>query len=316
MVQVIQMNHSNAELWIKNHEFVPDSGRSEIRTLLVILLTMITMVAEVAAGYVWGSMALLADGWHMGTHVSALLITYAAYYYARSRRSDERFSYGTGKIGVLGGYTSAVVLAGVSLFIAYESAERFINPRNIQFAESITVAVVGLIVNLLSAALLGWGGHHHDHSHHDDTDHHHHEDHNLKAAYFHVLADALTSVLAIGALIIGLYSGWVWLDPVIGLVGSVIILKWAYGLMKETAPILTDGTADSEIMEEVRRRIESYKDTKVTDLHMWRVSSSHYSVQVSLVTESPEPVENYYGLLRGVPCIDHLSVEIFRRKEN
>ncbi|MEF1304790.1 CDF family Co(II)/Ni(II) efflux transporter DmeF, partial [Vibrio owensii] len=224
-----------------SHDFVSHNQKGEKRTLYVLILTVTTMVVEIAAGTMFGSMALLADGWHMGTHAAAFCITLFAYRYAKQNAHNDRFSFGTGKVSVLGGFTSAIALGIVALMMMVESIHRLFNPESIQFNEAIMVAVIGLVVNLASMLLLQ-DHHHHGHDHHDnhshDHEHEHHHDHNLTAAYFHVLADTLTSLLAIVALIVGKFYGWVWLDAMMGIVGAVVIGKWTLGLMKQTAPVL------------------------------------------------------------------------------
>ena len=215
-------------------------GSNEKKTIFVVILTFITMIVEVFYGYITGSMALLADGWHMASHVGALGISVIAYRLARSKKLNDKFSFGAGKLIPLGGYTSALMLGLVAVFMAVESFERFLNPTTINFTTAISVSVVGLVVNLLSAGLL-WDSHGHDHHHHDHEDHVH--DHNHKSALIHVIADAFTSVLAIVALITGKYFGWNWADPIMGIVGSVVILKWAYGLCKATIWELLDGNS-------------------------------------------------------------------------
>jgi len=229
------MHIYNLSQWKHAHRFYIVNEQGERNTMRVIILTIVMMGIEVTAGILYGSMALLADGWHMGTHATALGITAFAYFYARRHADDPRYSFGTGKVGVLGGFTSAVVLAVVAILMSVESLERLISPEAIRFNEAIVVAIIGLVVNLVSAFLLQGG--HHDHGHNEA---HHHHDHNLRAAYFHVLADALTSVLAIVALFAGKIFGWNWMDPFMGIVGAIIISRWAYGLLQETSKVLLD----------------------------------------------------------------------------
>ena len=236
--------------WQHSHDFGVDNSQNTHKVKIVFWLTTVVMVLEIAAGTWSGSMALLADGWHMGTHAAAFCITLFAYRYARKHANNERFSFGTGKVSVLGGYTSAIALGIVALLMFAESVHRLFNPESIQFNEAIIVAVIGLAVNVASMFLLG--DHHHDHSHgHDHAHHHghdhHHHDHNLRAAYLHVLADALTSVLAIAALILGKLYGWNWLDAAMGIVGAVVISKWTMNLIKQTSPILLDENIEQAI---------------------------------------------------------------------
>ncbi len=266
-----------------SHDFVSHNQKGEKRTLYVLILTVTTMVVEIAAGTMFGSMALLADGWHMGTHAAAFCITLFAYRYAKQNAHNDRFSFGTGKVSVLGGFTSAIALGIVALMMMVESIHRLFNPESIQFNEAIMVAVIGLVVNLASMLLLQ-DHHHHGHDHHDhhshDHEHEHHHDHNLTAAYFHVLADTLTSLLAIVALIVGKFYGWVWLDAMMGIVGAVVIGKWTLGLMKQTAPVLLDESINKSYQDEITETLAPYAE--IVDLHIWKVSGHHYSAAIAL----------------------------------
>jgi cation diffusion facilitator family transporter len=276
-------------------------------------------VAEIAGGTIFGSMALLADGWHMSTHAGALAIAAFAYRFARSHARDPRFTFGTGKLGDLAGFTSAIVLAMISLGIGYESVTRFFQPVTIHYAEAVAIAVVGLGVNLLSAWLLG-EEHHHDHDHghdhdydHDHGDHRHHDhhDHNLRAAYWHVLADALTSVLAIAGLLAAWTFGWTWLDPFIGIVGALVIARWSWGLIRDAGAVLLDATPNKALAEAIRTRLEVDHDV-IADLHIWRLGPGHHGAIVSLVSDHPEPVEHYRSRLAGMHEISHLTIEVHR----
>jgi cation diffusion facilitator family transporter len=281
--------------------------RGERNTWWVIVLTLITMAAEICAGMIFGSMALLADGWHMGTHAAALGITVLAYRLARRHTANPQFVFGTGKIGVLGGYTSAVVLALVALLMAAESIERLLHPRPIHFNESIMVAVLGLAVNLVSALILKDG-------HHPRTDHDHGpHDHNLKAAYLHVLADALTSILAIAALTAGKWLGWIWLDPVIGIVGAAVILKWSQGLLRDTSRILLDRNIDLGQVEALRKALAGDAGDRVTDLHVWQINPGQTAAVVRIDAEAPKTPEFYKQRLEEVAALDHVTVEVNRR---
>lgn len=271
------------------------------------------MVIEITAGVVFGSMALLADGWHMGTHAAALGITAIAYAYARRHADDPGFSFGTGKIGVLGGYTSAVVLAIAALIMAGESIRRFLSPLPIRFDEAILVAVVGLAVNLVSAWLLRGKSHHHHpggqgSSDRDGSDDHH--DHNLRAAYLHVLADALTSILAIAALVAGKYFGWVWMDPLMGVVGAMVILKWSWGLIGDTSRVLLDRFMKPGEIEAITSAIESDADNRITDLHIWPISENRLAAIIAVVTHFPRPPEHYKSLIRDIEKLRHVTVEV------
>lgn len=311
------MHIHTLDQWQHTHHFTQDDRQSERRTRIVIGLTLTMMVLEITAGLLFGSMALLADGWHMATHVAALSITALAYWYARRHANNPRYTFGTGKIGVLGGFASAVALAVVALVMALESLQRFFMDVTIQFPEAIAVAVVGLVVNLVSAWLLRdhhdhhYGHDHgHGHAHDEDDDHTHHRDHNLHAAYLHVLADALTSLLAIIALVAGMFLGWLWLDAVMGIVGALIITRWSWGLLRDTSAILLDSAVRPTTGEAVRTAIEADADNRVADLHLWRVGPHHLAAIISVVTHYPQPPEHYKALLHDIPDLAHISVEV------
>jgi cation diffusion facilitator family transporter len=293
--------------WRHDHDFAVIHEKGEKRTLQVLLLTVVTMVVEIVAGEMFGSMALLADGWHMGTHVAAFAITIFAYRYAKRHAANPRFSFGTGKVSVLGGFASAVSLTVVAFIMAMESVNRLFNPHEIHFNEAIAVAFLGLLVNLVSAYLLK-DHHSHDHSH-SSHEHHHHHDHNMKAAYFHVLADALTSVLAIIALFAGKYVGWGWMDPVMGIVGAVVISRWAYGLLKDTSTILLDQCIGSEQKSKIKGVLEVDSDNRVADIHIWKVGSGYYAAIISIVSHFPKSPDHYKKLLAKFD-ISHITVEI------
>ena len=304
------MHIHTLQKWKHHHRYNIVDGHGERNTRRVIVLTLSMMVIEITAGYLFGSMALLADGWHMGTHAVALGITAFAYYYARRHSDNPNYSFGTGKVGVLGGFTSAVVLAVIALLIGVESIQRLISPHPIRFNEAIVVAFVGLVVNVISAFLLQEKHHHHhDHGH----DHGHSKkfgDHNLRAAYFHVLADALTSVLAIIALFTGKAFGWIWMDPTMGIVGALIISRWSYALLVDTGKVLLDRDVNQEAVEEIRAIIESDSDSRVSDLHVWRVGSHHLSAIISIVTHYPKSPDHYKKLLADYDEIAHVTVEV------
>ncbi|WP_245969784.1 CDF family Co(II)/Ni(II) efflux transporter DmeF [Thiocapsa rosea] len=318
--------------WGHSHDFATaDQGDAERRTRWVVGLTLAAMCVELVAGWITGSMALLADGWHMGSHAAALGIAAYAYAFARQRGSDRRFTFGTGKVSSLAGYTSALLLAAGALWMLFESLSRLVDPVEIRYEEAMIVAAFGLAVNLLSAWLLGHSGHgHHHHGHDDDHDRHHahddhaHEhhrhghhrgladiqDHNLKAAYLHVIADALTSVLALVALAMGLLYGWAFMDPLMGIVGAVLIGRWAWGLARESAQVLLDAGDNGAIEQEICRRIESDADNQVADLHVWRIAPAGRACILSLVTHNPHPVEHYRSLLSGMDDLLHITVEV------
>ncbi|MEZ9108324.1 CDF family Co(II)/Ni(II) efflux transporter DmeF [Vibrio cyclitrophicus] len=309
------------------HNFSSHNSQGEKRTFYVLLLTVVTMIVEIIAGTIYGSMALLADGWHMGTHAAAFGITLFAYRYAKKHAESERFSFGTGKVSVLGGYTSAIALGIVALLMLVESVHRLFNPQAIQFNEAIIVACIGLTVNVVSMFLLG--DHHHDHGHehghnhsknhdhshsHDhDSDHshkhgEHHHDHNLRAAYIHVLADTLTSLLAIVALLFGKFYGWNWLDAAMGMIGALVIAKWTMNLMKQTSPILLDENIGDDYRQSITEALASY--AIVTDLHMWKVSGHHYSAAITLESNSDKTISEYKQMLAKFDKINHLTLEV------
>ena len=270
------------------------------------MLTAITMVAEIIAGTVYGSMALLADGWHMGTHVAAFLITIYSYRYARKHATNPAFSFGTGKVNVLGGFASAVALAVVALIMAVESLQRLFSPQAIHFNEAIIVACLGLAINLISAVLLSDHHHGHDHQEHDHQEH----DHNLRAAYLHVLADALTSILAIAALLTGKYLGWSSMDPLMGIVGAVIIARWSYGLVRQSGPILLDASSSQDYRQEITKAIEANGDHAIADIHVWHLSANHYAAIISVVTTQPEDPEHFKQKLSHLNKLRHVTIEI------
>jgi len=290
------------------HAFGTDvRTRGERRTWWVIGITTAMMAVEIAAGLAFGSMALLADGWHMATHAAALAVAAFAYAYARRHADDRRYSFGTGKVGALGGFASAVGLAVVAVLVFVESAHRLAAPVAIRFDEAIAVAWIGLGVNLVCALLLRDGhAHDHDHAHHD---------HNLRGAYLHVLADALTSVLAIAALTGGKLFGWTWVDPITGLLGSVVIARWSVGLLRETSRVLLDAELTEARRRAIQAAIEADADNRVTDLHVWRVGPRHLSAIVSLVTHDPRDPDHYKGLLADQEDLVHVTVEVFRCEE-
>lgn len=294
--------------WEHSHDFGVDSAQNKSKVKIVFWLTTIIMVLEIAAGTWSGSMALLADGWHMGTHSAAFLIAIFAYSYAKKNANNKSFSFGTGKVNYLGGFASAIALAIVALLMILESVQRIIEPNNIHFNEAIIVAVVGLIVNIVSAFILKDDHHHHDH--HGDSDHHHDHDHNMKAAYLHVLADALTSVLAIVALLTGKYMGIIWIDPVMGIVGAIVILHWSYGLIKESSTVLLDKSVDVSTFEKISQTLDK-RNTIINDIHVWKIASTHQAAILSVSSQSPLSTEEYKKILsESLPQISHVSVEI------
>ena len=309
------MERSDHSLFRHTHNFVPDFSGAERRTRIVIAITAVMMVLEITVGLISHSMALLADGWHMSTHVIAFLITAMAYYLSRKHSSNAQFTFGTGKIGVLGGFSSAVVLAMIALLMAGESAHRLFVPLTIHFNEAIGVASLGLLVNLSCALLLKDTSHHHHDGHSHAADHRH--DLNLRAAYIHVLADAFTSVLAIIALTGGKFAGWSWLDPIMGIVGSGVVFSWAYALMRDTSGILLDRTPpSSDLPDEIRRAVESDGDSLVTDLHVWQVGTGKFAAIVSIVAHQSKSSDEYRELLREHEELVHLTIETQHCREH
>jgi cation diffusion facilitator family transporter len=349
------MQSYSLERWQHDHDFLgAKHGTYERRTWAVVSLTVVMTIAEIGGGAVFGSMALVADGLHMATHVAALSIAAVAYSFARRHVGNDWFSFGTGKLGELAAFASAIILAMVALLIGYESVTRLINPVSIKFAEAIPIAALGLGVNLISVFLLHDHGdeHHHEHGHehgleddhdhehdHDhgahadrddeydcdahrsnshhrqhpkathDHEHDHHADHNFRAAYFHVLADAFTSVLAIAALSVGAYFGWVWLDPIAGLIGTCVITAWAYSLIRSSSAVLLDSVAGRSRAALIRQRLETDRD-RVADLHVWRVGPGHLAVIAVIVTSRARPPDDYKARLAGINGLSHINIEV------
>lgn len=295
-----------------DHVFLGEGhSRNERRVWLVIALTASMMVMEIVAGTIFGSMALVADGWHMSTHAAAMLISALAYLYARRHARDPRFTFGTGKLGDLAGFASAIGLALVALLIGWESAVRLAEPVPILFGQAIAVAVLGLAVNLVSAWLLRDDHHHHHHGHHDHShDHTHGSDNNLRAAYLHVLADALTSVLAIVALLLGWFNGWTWADPLMGVVGAVVIARWSWGLIRDTGGVLLDQVPEGgHVAQEIREAL-SGEPVTITDLHIWQVGPGHHAAIIALRASDPKTADDYRALLAGIHDLSHVTIEI------
>ena len=310
------MHTHSLDKWTHDHVFLGrQHAANERRTWSVVALTAVMMAAEIIGGTIFGSMSLLADGWHMGTHAAAIGIAAFAYRFARMHAHDARFSFGTGKVGDLAAFASAIILGLVALMIAYESAVRLYSPVAIQFQEATIIAFIGLAVNLASAWLLfdREQGHHHDHSHDDHAHAHHAHDHhrdlNLRAAYLHVVADALTSILAIVALLAGRYFGWVWLDPVIGIVGALVIAQWSFTLIRSSAATLLDTMPDRTLETSIRSALETGAD-RISDLHLWRVGPGHHAAIISIVADHPRPPAVYKDKLAGLPGLSHVTVEV------
>ncbi|TMM42425.1 CDF family Co(II)/Ni(II) efflux transporter DmeF [Colwellia ponticola] len=306
------MNNDSGIQWEHSHDFGVDSKHHQSKVKIVFWLTTVIMVLEIAAGTWSGSMALLADGWHMGTHSAAFLIAIFAYSYAKKHANNKDFSFGTGKVNSLGGFASAIALAIVALMMIIESVQRLLTPQSIHFNEAIIVAIIGLIVNFASVFILHEDHHHgehdHDHSHH----HHEHHDHNMKAAYFHVLADTLTSLLAIVALLVGKYIGLLWMDPLMGIVGALVISKWSYGLIKDSSEILLDKSVKQSTVDKITEVLRK-KNTIINDLHVWKIATSHQAAIIKVTAVEPMSSDEYKHILRELlPQLSHISIEVNR----
>lgn len=334
------MHTNSIAQWQHTHVFGQDQVKSgEKQTKIVVVITATMMIVEILVGIFFGSMALLADGIHMGSHMVGLLIALIAYILARKYATDDRFSFGTGKVSSLAGYTSALLLMVFALFMGYESILRFFNPVEIQYNIAITVAIIGLVVNGASMLILGENGHTHSHAGHDHGDHDHghehdhgdhdhgdhghgdhgHEahghrevtDHNLKSAYLHVFADAMTSVFAIVALLAAKYFGWVWADPFMGVVGAIMVARWSLGLITGAGTVLLDRQTSKDMCDRVIGIVESYKDTRVTDLHIWSIGPGLYSANMSVVTGYPDSPDKYKTLIPADLGVVHATVEVY-----
>ena len=310
------MHKTNTEHWQHDHVFAQDRVRpGERRTLLVVAITATMMVVEIAAGLVYGSMALLADGLHMASHAAALGIAFVAYVVARRLAADQRFSFGTGKLNSLAGFASAVLLLGFAVIMVTESTSRFISPVEISYDQALVVAVVGLVVNGLSAWIFAATPHDHHH-HHDhyghDHGHAHHHDHNLRAAYLHVLADALTSILAIVALLAAKFYGLNWLDPFMGIVGAALVSRWSYGLIKDSARVLLDRQAGDDMLAAIRQSLETRSGDRVTDLHCWSIGPGIYAADLAIVSDDPRAPAEYRSRIPAEMGIVHATIEVHR----
>jgi cation diffusion facilitator family transporter len=304
------MHTHSLDQWHHAHVFLGEKhDRHERRTWFVVALTAATMVAEIAGGTLFGSMAVVADGVHMSTHVAALAIAALAYRFARRHAADARFSFGTGKLGELAAFASALFLLLIALVVAYESIARFFNPLPIKYDQAIGVACIGLTVNLLSAWLLADEEHRHGHAHGDGNEHHHGHDHNIRAAYLHVLADAVTSVFAIGGLLMGRFYGLVWMDALVGIIGAGVIVSWGFGLMRSSGAVLLDVVPSRGLADRVRARLEVGGD-RVADLHLWLLGPGHAGVIASVVTEHPQPPQTYKARLTGISGLSHVTIEV------
>lgn len=335
------MPYSIIEQLRHHHDFSGIDPKNVKRTTYVILLTSTAMIAEIVAGTLTGSMALTADGWHMATHAFALGITWFAWSMANRYKHSSTFSFGTGKFGILSAWTSALFLAATSIMMIVDSIDRLLNPLPIHFQEAIIVAVLGLIVNAISITILHKGGadsalhgHHHDHGdhhthdrhHHDHhplesdshnhSDHHqhhhheHHHDHNMHAAYLHVIADAMTSIFAIVALLTGMYFGWNFMDPIMGIVGALMIAHWSWGLLRSSGMILLDGTQDDSLRQEVVHAITSDNHSEIGDLHIWHLNSNDFAAAISIVTDASQTPLTYAERLQQIDRLKHTTIEV------
>jgi cation diffusion facilitator family transporter len=306
------MHTQSLETWRHEHVFLgARHDRNERRTWFVVALSAAMMAVEIVGGTIFGSMALIADGWHMSTHAGALAIAALSYRYARRHAHDDRFAFGTGKLGELAAFSSAMILAIIAIMIGYESVLRLMSPVAIDYDQAIVIALLGLAVNLGSAWLLRDGpepGHlsARERSHHH---HGHHHDHNLRAAYLHVLADALTSVLAVAALTAGLFYGWAWMDPAMGIVGALVIAHWSIGLLRSSGAVLLDSVPDPLLAAQVKGRLEVGTD-RVADLHLWRLGPGHIGVVASVVSDEPQAPEAYKARLADLDVLSHVTVEV------
>ena len=315
------MHAESLDPWRHEHVFLgPHHQRNERRSWGVVALCGTMMSAEIVGGWLWGSMALVADGLHMSTHAGALVIAASAYAYARRHASDERFAFGTGKLGDLAAFSSAIVLAMIALLIGYESLGRLFQPVPIAFDQAIPLATLGLAVNLVSAWLLheerpdgASAGHRHphghEHAHHDHHPHDHHADHNLRAAYVHVMADAAVSVLAVIGLTAGRVLGWVWLDPAMGLIGMAVILNWSWSLVRVSGAVLLDVRPEG-IARAIVDRLEAGRADRIADLHLWRIGPGHHAAVVSIVCDRPEPPAAYKARLADIAGLSHVTIEV------
>lgn len=306
------MHSRSIEKWQHHHYFLGEKHRrNEWRTTIVVGLTVIMMLAEIVGGAWYGSLAVMADGWHMSTHAAAIGISVLAYRFARKHAHDARFTFGTGKVGELAGFASAIVLAMVALGIGVQSFLRLAAPVKIDFEQAIFIAVVGLAVNLVCAWLLFDKGHHEHHGHEDHHGHSHAHDSNLRSAYMHVLADAMTSVLAIAALLAAKFYGWVWMDPAVGIIGAMVIASWSYTLIRSSTLVLLDEMSNPRLAGRLRKQLETGGD-RVADLHLWRLGPDHAGLIVSIVSEDPRDPDVYRSRIADVKGLSHVTIEVHR----
>lgn len=304
------MHRDRLHIWQHGHTFGQDRRRpGELRTRIVIAITGVMMVIEVVTGILFGSMALLADGLHMASHAAALSINAFAYAHARRHAHDRRYSFGTGKVNALGGFSGALLLAVFALLMAWESLVRFVRPVEIILNQAILVAVLGLVVNGICVFILGKGDSHHD-DHDDQHGHGHHPDLNLRSAYLHVMADVLTSLLAIVALLAAKYFGLIWMDPAMGIVGAILVARWSVGLLGTTSGVLLDRQGPENVRNQIRTSIEEDKDSRVSDLHLWAIGPGVYAAVVVVVAHEPATPEEYKARIPKSLGLGHVTVEV------
>ncbi len=307
------MHTQNIKHFQHSHNFHEVKQSNYNKVLTVVLITFITMIAEIVFGWIFRSMALLSDGWHMATHASALTITLATYYFSKKHLADTRYAFGTWKIEILGAYTSALFLLFVGVMVVYASIERLLNPVAIFYDQAIAVSILGLIINIICVGIIGNAGHHHEHEHvheHEQSHAHKQGDLNIKAVYFHVIADALTSIFAIAALVMAKFFNMAILDPFMGILSAVLIFRWSWGLLKATSVILLDRNNTADIRTEIIDIIESDKDSKVSDLHLWQVGQDQWSCVLTIVANTPKDLVVYKKLLKAVHELAHITIEI------
>jgi len=309
------MHQERIDLWQHQHTFNIDKKKIEKKTLIVVIITFTMMIAEILFGWITNSMALLADGWHMGTHAFALGISLLAYVMARKHAANDRFTFGTWKIEILGAYSSALVLGMVAILMVYTSVDRLLHPLPIHYNQALFVAIIGLVVNIICAIILNLGSSshsHHHHHHHDDAHSHSHQtnDLNLKSAYLHIVADALTSGFAIVALIGAKYFAYNWLDPFMGIVGAFLIARWVILLSKDSASILLDHEKKSPLSLKIKEHLESDGDTRISDLHLLKVADDKYACIISIVNAKKYSVEEYKRRLADIYEFAHITIEV------
>jgi len=306
------MHLKNIQIYQHPHDFYEVKDSNIKKVLFIVIITMLMMVFEIVFGRIFNSMALLSDGWHMGTHASAFGITLFAYFIAKKHKSDSRYSFGTWKVEILGAYTSAILLGIAGMFVIYSSTERIFNPVNIQYNQALIVAIIGLIVNVFCAIILNPVRHSGHQEKHESSDND--KDLNIRSAYLHVIADALTSILAILALLGAKLFSLNILDPLIGMISSIFIFRWSFQLLRDTSAILLDKDKNDDLVGKIRVIVENDGDTKISDLHLWKIGQNKYSCVLTLVADNPRNLSEYKEALKGIPELAHINIEIVRCK--